>query len=285
MECRKYKLKGIQSIVEIYHEDSGTRDLLIPGPVVNNKSQVAQYDNLSKTTWFRRFNVGGTLQTKVPFGPERKNDFDKMLNMKMSDWLVGGQAIQGFPGLLAGWGRFSTWNKKRNDWGIWDIGPNDKFGDIIETGDDYSIIIKSLCDTPSADHIAAAKACGVMDNLNCIHGVFPKALINSPLIQTQVNPRTTICFSFYPTDRNGYSAYGNWHSLMRVKPAGENMVIGKRGTRKNIIVPILDIDAKIENVGYKTLERGIPYTLSDNNIELDRDAEGQILHLHEINTQ
>ena len=285
MECRKYKSKGVQSIVEIYHEDSGSRDLLIPGPVVNNKSQVAQYDNLSKTTWFRRFNVGGTLQTKVPFGPERKNDFDKLLNMKMSDWLVGGLAIQGFPGLLVNWGRFSTWNKKRNDWGIWDIGPNDRFGDIIETGDNYSIIIKSLCDEPSADHIAAAKACGVMDSLNCIHGVFPKALINSPLIQTQVNPRAAVCFSFYPYDRNGYSAYGNWHSFMRVKPQGTPMVIGKRGAKKNIIVPITEINAKVENLGYKVLERGVPYTLSDNSIELDPNEYGQILHIHEINTQ
>ena len=124
-----------------------------------------------------------------------------------------------------------------------------------------------------------------MDGLNCVHGVFPKALIDSPLIQTQVNPRSAICFSFYPYDRNGYNAYGNWHSFMRVKPAGENMVIGKRGTRKNIIVPIMDVNAKIENVGYKTLEQGIPYTLSDNSIELDRDDEAQILHIHEINTQ
>ncbi len=113
MELRKIKVNGIQSLVEVYHDDS-TRDILVPGPVVNQHNQVAEYDNLSKTTWFRRFQVGGTLQTKIPFGPERKNDFDKMLNMKMSDWLVGGQAIQGFPGLLVGWGRFSTWNKKRN---------------------------------------------------------------------------------------------------------------------------------------------------------------------------
>ena len=73
MELRKIKVNGIQSLVEIYHDDS-TRDMLVPGPVVNNKNQVAEYDNLSKTTWFRRFQVGGTLQTKIPFGPERKND-------------------------------------------------------------------------------------------------------------------------------------------------------------------------------------------------------------------
>jgi hypothetical protein len=103
MEIRKYKVKGIQSLVEVYHDDS-TRDLLVPGPVVSKNNQVAEYDNLSKTTWFRRFQAGGTLQTKIPFGPERKNDFDKMLNMKMSDWLVGGQAIQGFPGLMVDWG-------------------------------------------------------------------------------------------------------------------------------------------------------------------------------------
>ena len=72
---------------------------------------------------------------------------------------------------------------------------------------------------------------------------------------------------------------------MRVKPEGTPMVIGKRGARKNIIVPITEINAKVENLGYKTLERGVPYTLSDKSIELDPDEYGLILHIHEINTQ
>ena len=72
---------------------------------------------------------------------------------------------------------------------------------------------------------------------------------------------------------------------MRVKPQGTPMVIGKRGAKKNIIVPITEITAKVENLGYKVLERGVPYTLSDNSIELDPNEYGQIVHIHEINTQ
>ena len=203
----------------------------------------------------------------------------------MSDWLVGGIAINGFPGMLSDWGRFTIWNKKRNDWGMWDIGPNDKLGDILETGDNYSVIVRTLCETPTADHIAAAKACGVMDSLNGVHGVFNKGMADSPLIQKHVNPQHTICFSYYPPSGHGYGAYGNWHAFMRVKPAGESMAIGKRGTGVNYIIPITQAHCNIENKGHKLLEKGVPYTLTSNNIELKPSDYSLILHIHEINTQ
>jgi len=284
MNTQFYKFKGIQSIAEKYPNDS-TRELFVPGPVVGSKNNVANYDNLSKMTWSRRFQNGGTNQVTIPFGPERKNDFNKFINMNMSDWLVGGQAVQGFPGMLSNWGRFSIWNEKGSHWGLWGLGPNDKIGDILEIGDNFSVIVKQLTEAPTADHITSAKIAGVMDDNNCVHGVFNKAVVNSPFIQKHVNPKNAVCFSYYPPKRNGYDAYSNWHSFMRVKPEGTKMVISKRGTGRNYIIPITPSPARISNGQVKVLEAGVPYTLTDNTIELFEDTYELILHIHEINTQ
>lgn len=284
MATNFYKFKGIQSILETYPEDS-TRELLIPGPVVENNNGTANHDNLSKMTWSRRFQIGGTSQITIPFGSERKNDYNKFINMNMSDWLVGGQAIQGFPGLLSNWGRFTIWNKKGNHWGLWGIGPNDKIGDILDLGDNFSVIVKQLCGAPSANHISSAKIAGVMDDNNCVHGVFNKALINSPIIQKHVNPEHTVCFSYYPPKRNGYDAYSNWHAFMRVKPAGGKMEIAKRGAGKNYIIPITQSAVGISDGREKMLDAGVPYTLSENKIEVREPYYALILHMHEINTQ
>jgi len=285
IDIQRYKYKGITSIVETYNGDEGSRDLTIPGPVIGDDNRVGNHELFAKNAWNARFQIGGTNEARLVFGPERKYDYEKLINTNMSDLLVGGIAIQGYPGLLANWGRFTLWNKKRNAFGILEVGPDDKFGDIFELEDNYTIKFRKLTGFPDADHVAKAKAAGVIEADNTINGVFPKTMVTSPFIQTHNNPTQSICFSYYPPSRHGYNAYQHWNASMHVKLAGEEKVISSKGLGVNYLIPIVEIEANIENVGLKTLEAGVPYTMTSNKIQLASNQDSYLLHIHEINTQ
>jgi len=285
IDIQRYKYKGITSVVESYAGDEGSRDLTVTGPVRGDNNRIGDHEMFAKAAWNMRFQTGGTNEIRLVFGPERKYDYEKLINTNMSELLVGGIAIQGYPGLLSNWGRFCLWNKKRNAYGIFEVGPDDKFGDIFELEDNYTIKLKKLTGFPDSDHVTKAKAAGVIEADNTINGVFPKTVVTSPLIQTHTNPTQSICLSYYPPNRHGYNAYQHWNATMHVKLDGEEKVIATKGLGQNYLIPIVEIEASVENVGLKTLEAGVPYCMTSNKIQLASNQNSYLLHIHEINTQ
>lgn len=289
---KKQKVKGLTCITQLYDTDA-TYTVSSPGPIINDKTKFNNTDLFAKSAWYRRIQAGGTHVLHIPFGPERKYDFQKLYNTPMSDILQGGTAVNGFPGIMNNWSRFVFWNKKRNDYGIWDVGPDDKFGDIFES-DNYTFTIRSLTTQPTEDHIAKARSANIIDDNNCVHGFFQKAMVNSPLEIISTNPNRDFCISFYPVDGEGYNALGNWHSFIKVKRADQNLQIARRGIGRNFMIPLQDISGTVHNkydgahgaqTGTYLFEAGKIYTLSNNTIELEPAATGLVLQIHQINTQ
>ncbi len=153
--------------------------------------------------------------------------------------------------------------------------------------------------------IAKAKAAKVMLDDFSIHCVFPRAYLNVPFDEvhavdkaasTEDDDYVDHCFSFYPKGNlQGYDAYANWHSLMKLKTADNSVHLGKRGRGKNYIIPMQDIivfhpatnEDGDDGQVLIPLSAGLPYKLVRNDIQvLNRAGNvGFIIHVHQINTQ
>lgn len=310
-KANKYKFEGFTNVVTQYEfENLSDGDQLsrmpIAGAAVTDDNVLINVPGgqFVRSAWAMRFKFGGHQQIEVQFGPEQEAEFRTLLDMPMKNMLDDRNIIQGFPGILPGWVRFIQWNKKRQDWGLWDITDDDKFGDIIEHDwETHTVIFRRLAGMPTADHIAKAKAAGVMHDDFSIHCVFPRAYLNQPFDEVHLADKAAStendnyvdhCASFYPKGNlQGYDAYANWHSLMKVKTANNAVHLGKRGMGKNYIIPMQDISVwhpttnEDGDDGQKIilLKAGLPYKLVRNDIQVTDLAEGYILHIHEINTQ
>lgn len=309
----KYKFEGVTNIVTQYdfaNLSDGEQLSRIPiaGAAVTPDNVLINVPGAQfvRSAWAMRFKFGGYQQIEIQFGPNKEAEFRTLLDMPMNHLLDERNIIQGFPGILPHWVRFIQWNKKRQDWGLWDITDDDKFGDIIEHDwDTHTIIFRRLAGMPTADHIAKAKAAKVMLDDFSIHCVFPRAYLNVPFDEvhavdkaasTEDDDYVDHCFSFYPKGNlQGYDAYANWHSLMKLKTADNSVHLGKRGRGKNYIIPMQDIivfhpatnEDGDDGQVLIPLSAGLPYKLVRNDIQvLNRAGNvGYILHIHEINTQ
>ena len=303
----KYKTKGFTNIVTHLQFWNGEVDsILSKQPIPQLK---VTKDNVCKdagpmfykSMWAQTFRTGGITEKNIIFGPERITEFRALRDTPLIKLLDDTTIIQGFPGIFNNWIRFTTWNEKRQDWGVWDLDENDTFGDILGTGDNYSFRVRQNNEPPTADHIAKAIEAGIMWGDYSLHGVFPRAGQSQPYMETHIakharagsgeNKYYHHCLSFYPPNGGtGFGAYENWHSLMKVKTADNGVLLGKRGGGKNYIIAMTPIDVmypKEGTDGYvrKTLEAGLPYKLVHDGVQVCDDQKGYIMHVHEINTQ
>lgn len=309
----KYKFDGVTNIVTQYdfvNLSDGEQLSRIPvaGAAVTPDNVLINVPGgkFVRSVWAMRFKFGGYQQIEIQLGPEKETEFRTLLNAPMNVMLDERNIVQGFPGILPDWIRFIQWNKKRQDWGLWDITDDDKFGDIIEHDwETHTVIFRRLAGMPTADHIAKAKAAGIMLDDFSIHSVFPRAYLNIPFDEvhsvdkaasTEDDNYVDHCFSFYPKGNlAGYDAYANWHSLMKLKTADNSVHLGKRGLGKNYIIPMQDITVFHPTTNEDgddgqvliPLSAGLPYKLVRDDIQVYNAPGnvGYILHIHEINTQ
>lgn len=266
-----------------------------PGAVWNESIAVSNRANLQqvKTPWNFEFYCGGTATREFLYGENQQTKLRNFINTDVKflslDESRYGNIGKGAGYQMTNWLRFISHNKLTGEQGWYNIPNGATYADVLYETKSTSWVNKTYHTVPSDSKIEEMKTAGIVSEDYCIHEVFPKAKSTLPserIFTPTESDAAIICstFAYQRTNKRDFNEYANWHSCMWVKRANHDMMIHRKGSGRNYIVPLKNITVLTSDRRERKLDVGRPITLESDVLFVKKEDSGFILHVHQINT-
>ena len=268
----------------------------IPGAIWHESISVSNRSNsneIVKTPWNFAFHSNGTTTTEFFYGKDQRTQLRNFINTDAKFYALDetqhGNIGSGAGYQMCDWLRFITHNKLTGEQGWYNIPNGATNGDLLYETGSTSWKTKCYYDVPSDSKIEDMKSHGLVSEDYCIHEVFPKVKRTLPgekIYTPNGDSGEMICstFAYQRTTQKDLNQYANWHSCMWIKRANHDQQIYRKGSGRNYLVALKDIEVLTPDRRARTLNQGRPISFESPYLILKKEDSGFILHVHQIHT-
>lgn len=295
-----YKVNNFENSVHRFTqiEDDQKRLLRtnLPGAVWSEQNKINNRSNsneIVKTPWMFAFFSNGTTTTKFHYGQSQQTQLRNFINTDVKYFALDssqhGNIGSGAGYQMSNWVRFCAHNKLTGEQGWYNIPNGATFSDVLYETGETNFTTKMYYDMPSDSKIEDMKSHGLVSEDYCIHEVFPKVKSTLPASRLWTptgNSGDMLCtsFAYQRTNIKDLNEYANWHSCMWIKRANHDMQIYRKGSGRNYLVALKDIDVLRPDRKARTLNAGRPISFESPYLILKKEDAGFIMHIHQIKT-
>ncbi len=294
-----YKVNNFENTVHRYTQVADDEKRLLrtnlPGAVWSEQNKISNRSNsneIVKTPWMFAFFSNGTTTTKFHYGQSQQTQLRNFINTDIK-FLALDEAQHGNIGgvgyQMSNWLRFISHNKLTGEQGWYNIPNGATFSDVLYETGETSFTAKMYYDMPSDSKIEDMKSHGLVSEDYCIHGVFPKVKSTLPASRLWTPTGDTgdvLCssFAYQRTSTKDLNEYSKWHSCMWIKRANHDMQIYRKGSGRNYLIALKDIDVLTPDRRKRELNAGRPISFESSNLIIKKEDVGFIMHVHQIDT-
>lgn len=295
-----YKVSNFENTVHRFTQVADDEKRLLrtnlPGAVWSEQNKISNRSNSNevvKTPWTFAFFSNGTTTTKFHYGQSQQTQLRNFINTDIKflslDEAQHGNIGVGLGYQMSDWLRFITHNKLTGEQGWYNIPNGATYSDVLYETGETNFTARMYYDMPSDSKIEDMKSHGLVSEDYCIHGVFPKVKSTLPASRLWTPTGDTgdmLCssFAYQRTSTKDLNEYSKWHSCMWIKRANHDMQIYRKGSGRNYLVALKDINVLTPDRRERVLNAGRPISFESSNLIIKKEDVGFIMHVHQIDT-
>ena len=295
-----YKVSNFENTVNRFTQVADDEKRLLrtnlPGAVWSEQNKISNRSNSNevvKTPWTFAFFSNGTTTTKFHYGQSQQTQLRNFINTDIKflslDEAQHGNIGVGIGYQMSDWLRFITHNKLTGEQGWYNIPNGATYSDVLYETGETNFTARMYYDMPSDSKIEDMKSHGLVSEDYCIHGVFPKVKSTLPASRLWTPTGDTgdmLCssFAYQRTSTKDLNEYSKWHSCMWIKRANHDMQIYRKGSGRNYLVALKDINVLTPDRRERVLNAGRPISFESSNLIIKKEDVGFIMHVHQIDT-